>query len=129
MACADEPAAPRAPAKLRWDEWAREPGRWRGHVDGVRFGTGATVLFYETEEVGAGPRLHVHAYDEIFIVREGRARFTVGDTVIEAEAGDVLFGPANVPHKFKNLGPGALRTTDVHLAERWEQTFVDDPDP
>ncbi len=128
MASADASPA-RAPKAVRWAEWAREPGRWRGHLDGATLGTGATVLFYETEEVGKGPRLHVHTYDEIFIVREGRARFTVGDTVLEAEAGDIVFGPANVPHKFTNLGPGALRTTDVHLAPRWEQTNLDDPDP
>ena len=126
MASAETPRAPRA---VRWCEWAREPGRWRGHLDGIELGTNATILFYETEEVGVGPRLHVHTYDEIFIVREGRARFTIGDTVIDASAGDILFGPANVPHKFKNLGPGPLRTTDVHLAERWVQTDLDDPDP
>ena len=62
------------------------------------------------------------------LVREGRARFTVGGTAIDAEAGDVVFGPAEVPHKFHNLGPGPLRTTDLHLSDRWIQTDLDDPD-
>lgn len=58
--------------------------------------------------VGEGPTLHVHPYDEIFMITEGRARFTVGDRTIDAEAGEVVLGPANIPHGYKNLGPGRL---------------------
>lgn len=112
---------------VRRSEWS-ESGRWRGFVDGIALGTNVTVVFYEQEEVGVGPTRHVHPYDEVFIVREGRARFTIGDTVIEGEAGDVLFGPANVPHAFVNLGPGRLETTDIHLSDRWIQTELPDPD-
>ena len=71
---------------------------------------------------------HVHPYDEIFIIREGRALFTVGETRIEAEAGQIVFGPANVPHKFHNVGPGRLDTTDIHVSDRWIQTDLDDPE-
>lgn len=119
----------REPAILHRADWARnDQTDWLGHVDGERLGTGVTVLFYTQSEVGKGPRLHVHDYDEIFIVRRGRALFTVGERKIEAKAGDVLLGPAGVPHKFVNLGPGELETTDVHLAPRWVQTNLDDPD-
>ena len=38
--------------------------------------------------MGEGPTLHVHPYDEVFTIQKGRARFTVGDQVIDAEAGD-----------------------------------------
>jgi mannose-6-phosphate isomerase-like protein (cupin superfamily) len=85
-------------------------------------------LFYSTEEVGRGPVWHVHPYDEIFIIREGRALFRVGETRIEAEAGQIIFGPANVPHKFHSLGPGRLDTTDIHVSDRWIQTDLDDPE-
>ena len=40
-------------------------------------------------------------------------------------AGDILLGPANVPHKFENLGPGPLETTDIHLSDRWIQTNLE----
>ncbi|MBX9460180.1 MAG: cupin domain-containing protein [Brevundimonas sp.] len=50
-----------------------------------------------------------HPYDETFIVIEGRARFFVGETTLEAAAGDVVLGPAGVPHRFENLGPGRLQ--------------------
>ena len=125
-AAADTGAGERPAVKVRHDEWARAPGIWRGHVPGIDLGANVTILFYETTEIGNGPRLHVHPYDEVFIVREGRGRFFVGDTVIDAEAGDVLMGPANVPHKFINRGPGKLATTDVHLNDRWIQTNLED---
>jgi mannose-6-phosphate isomerase-like protein (cupin superfamily) len=58
---------------------------------------------------------------------KGRALFTVGDEKIEAQEGDVLLGPANVPHKYHNLGPGVLESTDIHLSPEWIQTNLEDP--
>ena len=89
-------------------------GPWRGSLNGSVLGGQNTVLTYGTATVGAGPRLHVHPYDETFILIEGRARFFVGDTTLDAEAGEVVFGPAGVPHRFENLGPGRLQTIDIH---------------
>ncbi|MEM7497197.1 MAG: cupin domain-containing protein [Pseudomonadota bacterium] len=102
------------------------PGTWRGNVQGERIGAGVTVLFFRGEKVGDGPGLHVHPYDELFIVRTGRARFTVGEETFEAEAGDIVFGPAGLPHKFENLGPGPLETTDIHQSPRWIQADLDE---
>jgi mannose-6-phosphate isomerase-like protein (cupin superfamily) len=96
-------------------------GPWRGNVEGKTLNAQCTVLAYGNETPGEGPRLHVHPYDEIFIVVAGNARFFVGETVIDATAGDVLLGPAGVPHRFENLGPGRLQTIDVHTAPRWLQ--------
>lgn len=99
--------------------------KWFGKVEGESLGTGVTILFLATDKVGDGPVLHVHDYDELFLIRRGRARFTVGDEVLEAEAGDLVFGPAHVPHKFENLGPGPLQTTDIHLNDRHVQTDLE----
>ncbi|THD36253.1 MAG: cupin domain-containing protein [Sphingomonas sp.] len=100
-------------------------GPWRGFVNGETLGGSVTVLTYGTDEIGVGPRLHVHPYDETFVVVEGRARFFVGDTVIDASAGEIVFGPAAVPHRFENLGPGRLQTVDIHHSPRWIQTDLD----
>lgn len=116
----------RKPIHLRRGDWAPTELVWRGRVEGTLLGTGATILFYTTDKVGDGPRWHAHPYDEIFIVREGRALFMVGDQRIEADAGDILLGPANVPHKFCNLGPGRLETTDIHMSARFIQTNLED---
>ena len=79
------------------------------------------LIRYATDKVGEGPNLHVHPYDELFNLLEGKAEFTVGDQVFTAEAGDVVFGPANIPHAYKNIGPGRLDSLDVHLNEEWIQ--------
>jgi mannose-6-phosphate isomerase-like protein (cupin superfamily) len=100
-------------------------GPWRGFVDGSSVGGPVTVLTYGTDEVGAGPRLHVHPYDETFIVVEGRGRFFVGERILDASAGQLVLGPAGVPHRFENLGPGRLQTIDIHHSSRWIQTDLD----
>jgi mannose-6-phosphate isomerase-like protein (cupin superfamily) len=100
-------------------------GPWRGSVAGLALGGLVTVLAYGTDTIGVGPRLHVHPYDETFVVVAGRGRFFVGDAVIEASAGEVVLGPAGVPHRFENLGPGRLQTIDIHHSPEWIQTDLD----
>jgi len=116
------------PVHLKRRDWASDDRLWKGVLEGKDLDTGVTVLFYATEETGKGPTWHVHPYDELFIVRAGKALFTIGDRKVEAVAGDVLLGPANIPHKYHNLGPGLLETTDIHVSDRWIQTDLDDPE-
>ncbi len=116
------------PVILNRKDWASDDRLWRGRFEGIDLGTRVTVLFFATERLGHGPRWHVHPYDEIFIMRTGRALFTIGEEKIEAKAGDILLGPAEIPHKYENLGPGLLETTDIHVSERWIQTDLDDPE-
>ncbi|MFX0546825.1 cupin domain-containing protein [Roseovarius sp. S1116L3] len=118
----------RKPHHIHASDWGDASGLWKGHFEGRDLDTGVTVLFFSTDKVGNGPSWHVHPYDEVFIVRKGRARFTIGADKIDAEAGDILMGPAEVPHKYENLGPGPLATTDIHLSDRWIQTDLDDPE-
>lgn len=113
------------PALIKRSDWAREADQWAGKFEGGDVGTSVSVLFFSSERIGAGPVLHVHPYDEVFIIRQGHARFTVGDEVIEASAGEIVLGPANIPHKFENLGPGRLETTDIHLSDRQIQTDLE----
>ncbi|MCP5081430.1 MAG: cupin domain-containing protein [Alphaproteobacteria bacterium] len=116
------------PVHLKRSDGASDERLWKGVLEGKDIGTGVTVLFYATEETGKGPLWHVHPYDEIFIVRAGRTLFTIGEEKIEAEAGEILLGPANIPHKYHNLGSGLLETTDIHVSDRWIQTDLEDPE-
>ncbi|MEZ5278511.1 MAG: cupin domain-containing protein [Opitutaceae bacterium] len=118
----------RRPVLLRRSAWASNDQIWKGRFEGKDIDTGITVLFYATDEIGEGPRWHVHPYDEVFIIRAGRALFTIGDEKIEAATGDILLGPAEVPHKYHNLGPGRLETTDIHQSKSWIQTDLEDPE-
>ena len=101
-------------------------GPWQGSLEGLVVGGSVTVLAYGTDKVGDGPRLHVHPYDETFIMIEGRARFYVGDATLDASQGDVVFGPAGVPHRFENIGQGRLQTIDIHHSPTWIQTDLED---
>jgi mannose-6-phosphate isomerase-like protein (cupin superfamily) len=109
------------PAKIAAREWLTVGRALRGLLEGKTMNTGITLIRYVTDVVGEGPTLHVHPYDEIFTITEGRARFTVGDQTIDAEAGDVVLGPANIPHGYQNLGPGRLDSLDIHLSPEWIQ--------
>ncbi len=114
----------RAPARARLFD-AGDPAPKRGSVNGETLATQVTILAYGNDVPGTGPVLHVHPYDEVFTILEGHARFFVGDQVIDAEAGDVVLGPAGVPHRFINLGPGRLQTLDIHHSPRWIQTNLE----
>lgn len=108
-------------AVLDRSQWAEEADVWQGEFEGSFFGANVSAMFYTTDKIGHGPKLHRHPYDEIFIIRQGCALFTIGDKQLEATAGQIVFGPANVAHKFINLGPGRLETTDLHASASFVQ--------
>lgn len=96
------------------DKWAEAPDRWQGELQCGAFGSRSCLIFNYLPDIGGGPRLHKHPYAELFIIRSGTALFTVGDQKIEASAGQILIVPPDTPHKFTNVGPGPLETTDIH---------------
>jgi quercetin dioxygenase-like cupin family protein len=83
-------------------------------------------FFVVIGEPGRGTRLHKHHYDEIVYVIEGRSKWTVGDQVREAAAGDILIVRAGEPHKFINSGDGPLRQFDIHLNPTFETVWLED---
>ena len=96
------------------ETWTTTPGHWQGELQCGAYGSNSCLIFNYQPKVGGGPRLHKHPYAEIFIIRSGTGLFTVGDQEIKASAGQILIVPANTPHKFTNLGPGPLESTDIH---------------
>jgi quercetin dioxygenase-like cupin family protein len=64
--------------------------------------TGGQMTIVEvTEHPGAEAPLHVHHRDdEAFWILAGDVTFEVGDATIEASAGDYVFGPRDIPHRF-----------------------------
>lgn len=111
--------------RAAWAYRATPADRWSGEWERGPEGAGISVIFNHTEVIGAGPRLHSHPYPETFIIRKGRARFTVGGEVFEAEAGQIVVAPAGVPHKFENAGPGPLENIDIHEAGMFETIWLE----
>lgn len=82
---------------------------------GADHGVGVCVIFVDAPP-GAGPSLHRHPYEEIFILLEGEATFVAAGEELPAKAGDIVIVPPNTPHAFTSSGAGALRQIDIHVS-------------
>src|SRR5689334_21810781 len=106
-------------------EWLDDAVGFHGEWQGAARGTTICVIANLVERVGGGPRLHKHPYTETFVIRSGRALFTVGDETVEATTGQILIFPADTRHKFENLGPGPLETVDIHESGSFVTHWLD----
>lgn len=62
---------------------------------------GAYSLFVFEVPTGRGPPPHIHSReDESFYVMSGEVDFTINGKKTRARAGDVIFGPRDIPHSF-----------------------------
>lgn len=82
---------------------------------GEPYGSGVS-FFLVNNLPGQGPVLHRHPYSETWIMRSGKARFTVGDEIITASAGDIVVVGAGTPHKFLNSGSTRLDVICIHAS-------------
>jgi mannose-6-phosphate isomerase-like protein (cupin superfamily) len=90
---------------------------------GAENGDGVALSFFFTEyPEGRGPDLHFHPYSEVFLVEEGKARFTIGDEELVVGGGNVVVVPPETTHGFKAVGDGILRVVGIHPSPRVIQT-------
>lgn len=89
---------------------------------GVASGGVPVSIFVTAYTMGGGPDLHLHPYDEVFLVEQGTAEFTAGDEVRSVNAGHVVVVPAETPHGFKQRGETRLRVVSVHPSPEVIQT-------
>lgn len=106
-------------------ESLRRPTGGSPVFEGAEHGGVAVSFFMVDAAPGEGPRLHRHPYDEVFVLHDGEASFTVGDESILAHSGQVVVAPRQVPHKFRNSGSGRLRMTTIHPSERVIQEWLE----
>jgi mannose-6-phosphate isomerase-like protein (cupin superfamily) len=52
---------------------------------------------------GASDEQQPHTEDEVYVVLAGCSRFTAGNETRDCGAGDVIFVPAMVPHRFHDI--------------------------
>jgi len=62
-------------------------------------------------------RQEPHTRDEIYVVVSGYGTFRRGKELVRFSPGDVLFVPANVPHRFESFS-GDFRTWAVFFGSR-----------
>jgi mannose-6-phosphate isomerase-like protein (cupin superfamily) len=106
------------PADLQETELAREL------VGDDYGGIPASVILVDAAP-GQGPRLHKHAYAELFFVIDGEATFTDGAEERVVRAGEVVIVSPDQPHGFVNSGTGRLRQIDIHLNSRFVTEWLD----
>jgi quercetin dioxygenase-like cupin family protein len=90
---------------------------------GAEIGASVSIIAVDAAP-GTGPRLHRHPYEELFVVLEGEATFTLGDAQHVARAGEVVVAPAGVAHAFVNTGSTRLRQVDIHVSPRFETEWL-----
>lgn len=91
--------------------------------EGGAFGAPVSIFLIDNEP-GQGPALHVHPYTEMWIVRSGQARFTVGEKTLDPNPGDIVVVNAETPHCFKNVGTTRLELTCIHASPEVIQSWV-----
>lgn len=83
---------------------------------------GSPVSMFITDSApGTGSQLHVHPYRETWVVRKGEAEFLVGGERLRAFAGDIVVAPADVPHRYLNVGTEQLELVCIHPSETIRQ--------
>jgi mannose-6-phosphate isomerase-like protein (cupin superfamily) len=96
--------------------------------EGVRHGDVPASFFVVTAPPGAGPELHRHPYAEVFVLRDGQARFHVGDQTIDACAGQIVVAPPGVAHRFVATGDEPLRSVNIQPVARMVTEWLADGD-
>ncbi|MBO0826266.1 MAG: cupin domain-containing protein [Streptosporangiales bacterium] len=99
--------------------------KWAENTEGKPYGAGISIILESTDEPGSGPRLHKHPYPETFVIRRGRAVFTVGTEELEAHAGQILVVPADTPHKFRTLGPERFESVNIHANDEFVTEWLE----
>jgi mannose-6-phosphate isomerase-like protein (cupin superfamily) len=86
-------------------------------------GVGVCIIFVDAPP-GAGPSLHKHPYEEVFITLQGEATVVAAEEEIQVRAGDVVIVPADTPHAFTNSGDEPLRQIDIHLSPAFRTDWL-----
>ena len=85
------------PSKMK--ESIPGPGGERFHIGLLRGELQVELYVPENEDLQ-----RPHSRDECYIVIRGAGRFVMGDQAVPFEAGDFLFVPAGMEHRFVDFG-------------------------
>jgi mannose-6-phosphate isomerase-like protein (cupin superfamily) len=93
-------------------------------VDGADSGGGFSLVEHPMPPRALAAPLHRHANeDEYSYVLEGRMGALLGDEVLEAAPGDLVFKPRNQWHTFWNAGDEPCRILEIISPAGFEQYF------
>ena len=95
-------------------------------IDGAVTGGGFSLVEHPMSPRALGAPLHRHAReDEYSYVTEGRIGALLGDHVVEAGPGDLVFKPRNQWHTFWNAGDVPARILEIIAPAGFEKYFAE----
>jgi quercetin dioxygenase-like cupin family protein len=95
-------------------------------VAGAESTAGAFSVVESIEPPGSGAPLHVHhAEAEAFYVLEGTLELTCGADTVTATAGDFVYTPPDVPHKYVVVGDETARVLLLFSRPGFESFFAE----
>jgi len=71
-----------------------------------------------------GPPFHLHDFDEAFYVLEGELTFRVGEELLTAGPGELVFAPGGTPHTVANRSDAAARYVLIVTPGGFEREFA-----
>jgi quercetin dioxygenase-like cupin family protein len=89
-----------------------------------RLGIGDVSVGVSDNPPGSEVPAHRHSCGEVFVIVEGRGIYTVGDTEIVAEPGDMVIVPPNTWHSFRPDGDLRLRHVAAYDSGRVDIEFA-----
>ena len=93
-------------------------------IDGVDTSQAFSLVEHPMSPRALAAPLHLHTReDEYSFVLEGRMGALLGDDVVEAGAGDLVFKPRNQWHTFWNAGDEPCRILEIIAPAGFEQFF------
>ena len=96
--------------------------RWM--IDGAEAGQRFSLVEHPMSPRALAAPLHLHTReDEYSFVLEGRMGALLGDEVVEAGPGDLVFKPRNQWHTFWNAGDEPCRILEIISPAGFEQFF------
>ena len=93
-------------------------------IDGEATGGNFSVVEHPLPPRALGAPLHTHRNeDEYSYVLEGRVGVQLGETVLEASVGELVFKPRGVTHAFWNAGDEPARLLEIISPAGFENYF------
>ena len=95
-------------------------------IDGANSGGGFSLVEHPMSPRALGAPLHRHSReDEYSFVTEGRVGALLGEDVVEAGPGTLIFKPRNQWHTFWNAGDESARLLEIIAPAGFERYFAE----
>jgi len=93
-------------------------------IDGARTGGAFSLVEHPLEPRALGSPMHTHTNeDEYSYILEGRVGVQIGEEVLTAGPGELVFKPRGVPHAFWNAGDEPARLLEIISPAGFENYF------